>query len=132
MTGRPHREEEFAAVKALLEAGADPTLGDSEGRTPLGLCGAQTNLKLIKEVLEKYVEQHAAEPGIVQEAKEDFERRSAQQVKQAALFAEKIAAAEAEAAKQAAQRDAQLDEVNSALDALKLASDEAGPGARCH
>ena len=27
---RPHPEEEFAAVKALLEAGADPTLGDSE------------------------------------------------------------------------------------------------------
>ena len=90
-------QEETAAVVALLEAGADPNLGDSEGRTPLSVVNTGGTGKHIKEALEKYVEQTAANPGMIKEAQEDFERRSAMQAKQAALFAEKMAKAEAEA-----------------------------------
>lgn len=118
-------QEETAAVAALLEAGADPNLGDAEGRTPLSVVSSGGTAKHIKELLEKYVEETANNPELVKVAQEEFERRSAMQAKQAALFAEKIAKAEAEAEASAARRQKQLEEVNAALDALKTATEAA-------
>jgi len=79
--------------------------------------------KVIRELLEKYTEDAVNNPGKGAEAQEDFERRSALQAKQAALFADKMAKAEAQAEADVVRREKQLAEVNTALDALKTASD---------
>jgi hypothetical protein len=103
-------QEETAAVKKLLELGADPNLGDAEGRSPLSVVNSGNTGKFIKEALEKCIQENAENPGAAKETQEDFERRSAMQAKQAALFAEKMAKAEAEAEANAEKRAKQLEE----------------------
>jgi hypothetical protein len=72
-------QEETAAVTALLVAGADPILGDSEGRAPIDVVSSGGTTKVIRELLEKYTEDAVNNPGKGAEAQEDFERRSALQ-----------------------------------------------------
>ena len=122
-------QEEHDAAEALLAGGADPFVGDAEGRTPMSLVNSgddahAEHTRRIRELLLDRCEEIEADPKTLRRAKATRERRDAEQRRRG----EEARAARAREAERAenehAERRRELREVNAAFDALRVASEE--------